>query len=286
MHGAVVGMISHTPMPSLLAVVLALLAVPPHLTRRHTAAAEPAWPTDLSVRAMWPASVASETTARGMWATAGVLLTLTPAALGGAPPTESPPPQQSDANEGGVKATSVLIVSTSRFWHNYRHAANALSVYRTVKRLGVHDDNIVLMLAGQPANPPRRAHGVLLAVPLDVPLRERERVRHSVQTVRVRVTTWFEWARASGVLVCRNSHECRSFGYFRTQQRNTQMRVHAHEHTRSLTHLHAPAYALPITDACASRRVRLRRAQPSTTSHVQHWPRGHGNRCVWRRCRG
>jgi hypothetical protein len=148
------GMISHTPVPSLLAVVLALLAVPPHLTRRHTAVAEPAWPTDLSVCAMWPASVASARMARrGMWATAAVLLTLTPAAAGGAPPTESPPPQQSDANEGGVKTTSVLIVSTSRFWHNYRHAANALSVYRTVKRLGVHDDNIVLMLAGQPANP-------------------------------------------------------------------------------------------------------------------------------------
>lgn len=32
-------------------------------------------------------------------------------------------------------------------WFNYRHAANALAVYRTVRRLGVPDAQIVLMLA-------------------------------------------------------------------------------------------------------------------------------------------
>jgi glycosylphosphatidylinositol transamidase (GPIT) subunit GPI8 len=30
---------------------------------------------------------------------------------------------------------------------NYRHMANTLSLYRTVKRLGVPDDHIILMLA-------------------------------------------------------------------------------------------------------------------------------------------
>ena len=29
-----------------------------------------------------------------------------------------------------------VLVSTSRFWFNYRHLANVLSLYRTVKRLG------------------------------------------------------------------------------------------------------------------------------------------------------
>eukprot|EP00041_Stephanoeca_diplocostata_P019353 m.416535 g.416535 ORF g.416535 m.416535 type:complete len:279 (-) comp21281_c0_seq2:883-1719(-) len=43
--------------------------------------------------------------------------------------------------------TWVVIVSTSRFWYNYRHEANALSVYHSVKRLGVPDSNIILMLA-------------------------------------------------------------------------------------------------------------------------------------------
>lgn len=36
---------------------------------------------------------------------------------------------------------------TSRFWFNYRHVANTLSVYRSVKRLGIPDSHIVLMLA-------------------------------------------------------------------------------------------------------------------------------------------
>ncbi|KAK9456725.1 peptidase C13 family-domain-containing protein [Dipodascopsis uninucleata] len=40
-----------------------------------------------------------------------------------------------------------VLVSTSRFWFNYRHMANALSMYRTVKRLGIPDSQIILMLA-------------------------------------------------------------------------------------------------------------------------------------------
>lgn len=36
---------------------------------------------------------------------------------------------------------------TSRFWFNYRHVANALAVYRVLRRLGVPDARIVLMLA-------------------------------------------------------------------------------------------------------------------------------------------
>jgi phosphatidylinositol glycan class K len=40
-----------------------------------------------------------------------------------------------------------VIVSTSRYWFNYRHAANALGFYHTVKQLGIPDSNILLMLA-------------------------------------------------------------------------------------------------------------------------------------------
>ena len=36
---------------------------------------------------------------------------------------------------------------TSRSWFNYRHVANTLSMYRSVKRLGIPDSNIILMLA-------------------------------------------------------------------------------------------------------------------------------------------
>lgn len=38
-------------------------------------------------------------------------------------------------------------MDTSRFWFNYRHVANVLSIYRSVKRLGIPDSQIILMVA-------------------------------------------------------------------------------------------------------------------------------------------
>ena len=40
-----------------------------------------------------------------------------------------------------------VLVSTSGFWFNYRQMANVLSMYRTVKRLGIPDSQIILMLS-------------------------------------------------------------------------------------------------------------------------------------------
>ncbi|KAJ3189206.1 hypothetical protein HDU85_002831 [Gaertneriomyces sp. JEL0708] len=48
-----------------------------------------------------------------------------------------------------------VLVCTSRFWFNYRHIANTLSMYRTVKRLGIPDSNIILMLSDDVACNPR-----------------------------------------------------------------------------------------------------------------------------------
>ncbi|KAJ7133998.1 peptidase C13 family-domain-containing protein [Mycena crocata] len=44
-----------------------------------------------------------------------------------------------------------VLVCSSRYWFNYRHMANALGMYRTVKRLGIPDSNIILMLADDAA---------------------------------------------------------------------------------------------------------------------------------------
>jgi glycosylphosphatidylinositol transamidase (GPIT) subunit GPI8 len=51
-----------------------------------------------------------------------------------------------------------IVLSSSRYWFNYRHTANALSVYQILKQYGdFHDDDIVLMLADEwsvnPRNP-------------------------------------------------------------------------------------------------------------------------------------
>uniref|UniRef100_A0A7S3R3V7 GPI-anchor transamidase n=1 Tax=Dunaliella tertiolecta TaxID=3047 RepID=A0A7S3R3V7_DUNTE len=48
-----------------------------------------------------------------------------------------------------------VLVSSSRSWRNYRHTSNLLSIYRTVKRLGIPDSNILLFLADDHACNPR-----------------------------------------------------------------------------------------------------------------------------------
>lgn len=42
-----------------------------------------------------------------------------------------------------------LIVSSSRYWFNYRHAINALAIYKILKDNGVPDSHIVLMIADE-----------------------------------------------------------------------------------------------------------------------------------------
>lgn len=51
-----------------------------------------------------------------------------------------------------------VIASTSRFWFNYRHMANVLSIYRSVKRLGIPDDQIIVMLPDDVACNPRNPY--------------------------------------------------------------------------------------------------------------------------------
>lgn len=52
-------------------------------------------------------------------------------------------------DKSGVGHTNnwAVLVCSSRYWFNYRHMANTLGMYRTVKRLGIPDSNIILMLA-------------------------------------------------------------------------------------------------------------------------------------------
>ncbi|EEH09726.1 GPI-anchor transamidase [Histoplasma capsulatum G186AR] len=57
----------------------------------------------------------------------------------------------------GHTSNWAVLVSTSRFWFNYRHLANVLSLYRTVKRLGIPDSQIILMLPDDMACNPRNA---------------------------------------------------------------------------------------------------------------------------------
>ena len=53
------------------------------------------------------------------------------------------------ANEGKVASSNniyAMIVSSSRYWFNYRHAINALGIYEIYRQNGVPDENIILSM--------------------------------------------------------------------------------------------------------------------------------------------
>ena len=54
---------------------------------------------------------------------------------------------QTDPNVSKHTNNWAVLVCSSRYWFNYRHVANVLSMYRSVKRLGLPDSRILLMLA-------------------------------------------------------------------------------------------------------------------------------------------
>lgn len=67
---------------------------------------------------------------------------------------------QNGPHAGGHTNNWAVLVCASKFWFNYRHMANTLGMYRTVKRLGIPDSHIILMLADDAAcNPRNRSPG-------------------------------------------------------------------------------------------------------------------------------
>lgn len=48
-----------------------------------------------------------------------------------------------------------ILVDTSAYWFNYRHASNVLSVYQSIKSRGIPDSRIILMIAEDVACNPR-----------------------------------------------------------------------------------------------------------------------------------
>ncbi|KAM9543213.1 GPI-anchor transamidase isoform 5-T5 [Guaruba guarouba] len=88
----------------------------------------------------------------GSWVRAAATLLL---GCCGAALTSSVQDQAEQFFRSGHTNNWAVLVCTSRFWFNYRHVANTLSVYRSVKRLGIPDSHIVLMLADDMACNPR-----------------------------------------------------------------------------------------------------------------------------------
>ncbi|XP_044730007.1 GPI-anchor transamidase-like [Chrysoperla carnea] len=65
-------------------------------------------------------------------------------------------------SEGNISKSNhtnnwAVLVDSSAFWHNYRHSSNVLAIYQTVKRLGIPDSQIILMIADEMACNPRNS---------------------------------------------------------------------------------------------------------------------------------
>ena len=53
-------------------------------------------------------------------------------------------PQVVSALDSGTENIHAIIVSSSRYWFNYRHAINALGIYEIYRQNGIPDENIIL----------------------------------------------------------------------------------------------------------------------------------------------
>jgi len=51
--------------------------------------------------------------------------------------------------ESDPQNVHAIIVSSSRYWFNYRHAINALGMYEIYRQNGIPDENIILMIADE-----------------------------------------------------------------------------------------------------------------------------------------
>lgn len=69
----------------------------------------------------------------------------------------------------GTGETWAVVVSSSRNWLNYRHTTNALAIYDTLRKAGVPDSRIILMLAETYACDPRNTRPGGVFVDLDLP---------------------------------------------------------------------------------------------------------------------
>src|SRR5690242_649244 len=56
-----------------------------------------------------------------------------------------------------LPCSSLFQVSTSRYWFNYRHTSNALAMYHSVKRMGIPDSQILLLIPDEYACNPRNS---------------------------------------------------------------------------------------------------------------------------------
>jgi hypothetical protein len=109
-------------------------------------------------------------------------------------------------NAGSDNHTSnwAVLVCTSAYWYNYRHMANTLSLYRTVRRLGIPDSNIILMMADDVACNARNPH------PAQVRVRKKGEGSCCfccTQGENVGQGRRYEWEPAADKLLAPNQHQ-------------------------------------------------------------------------------
>ncbi|KAI0980745.1 hypothetical protein GJ496_007340 [Pomphorhynchus laevis] len=79
-----------------------------------------------------------------------------------------------------------VIVDTSRTWRNYRHAANAVNIYKEVRRLGIPDSNIILLLGDDADCDSKNSYTARLST--DIPIDAKCRAVDLARFVHILVT--------------------------------------------------------------------------------------------------
>ena len=71
------------------------------------------------------------------------------------------------ASTSGIDNNWAVIVCSSRYWFNYRHLTNALSIYATIRSYGIPDSQIILMnaLSQAPCDPRNDRPGTIVDTP-------------------------------------------------------------------------------------------------------------------------
>jgi GPI-anchor transamidase subunit K len=169
---------------------------------------------------------------------------------------QQPPPSFHENHSGSNNNNNyAVIVSTSRYWFNYRHQTNALSLYQLLKQYGGYDDeHIVLMIAddGSVGTNPRNP--------------VKNRVYNTAAAATTTTTTTTASSSNSNVVVLSSSSS--------VYTDETQIDFRGDDVTvENFLHVLTGHDDLEFNDAMSSRKAtgRYRRSRPTKERQVAAW---------------
>ena len=148
--------------------------------------------------------------------------------------------EDSDYNNPIPDGNKAVLICGSEGWHNYRHQADLLYVYRTLKENHYSDDDIILIMRDDIANHPKNPHkGIIRVSPNGENLYEDIVIDYRADTLGVndiedillgnrseRLSTVLESTEMDNVLLYWTGHGTNgSFSWLETKQKFTDIQM-------------------------------------------------------------